>query len=118
MAIKLQCAATGDLVLVHDLAQALLGLLDKSPQGAGILTPAEMPAALSALRQLPTQAGSASASPVPPDTPADAGVPDADVPDAPVPFADEAVAMGKRAWPLIQMIERAQAAGKPIVWGV
>ena len=33
-------------------------------------------------------------------------------------FLGERVSLRLRAWPLIQMLEKAHAADKPIVWGV
>ena len=109
MAITLRCAATGDLLLLQDVAKALLGLLGKDFSAPGILEPADMPRALGLLRALPAESPQAKSDEATQDDAQDEVV---------VPFADEAVPLGKRAWALIQMIERAMAAGKPIVWGV
>ena len=46
---------------------------------------------------------------------AQANDPDPGADDAP---ADEAVALHQRAWPLVEMMKRAQAEGHDIVWGV
>jgi hypothetical protein len=109
MAITLRCAATGDLLLLQDAAKALLGLLGKDFSAPGILEPADMPRALGLLRALPAES---------PQSKSDEATQDDAQDEVVVPFADEAVPLGKRAWALIQMIERAMAAGKPIVWGV
>ncbi len=113
MAITLRCAATGDLLLLQDVAKTLLGLLGKDFSAPGILEPADMPRALGLLRALPAES---------PQSKSDEATQDDAQGDAQnevaVPFADEAVPLSKRAWALIQMIERAMAAGKPIVWGV
>jgi len=109
MAITLRCAATGDLLLLQDVAKALLGLLGKDFSAPGILEPADMPRALGLLRALPAES---------PQSKSDEATQDDAQDEVVVPFADEAVPLGKRAWALIQMIERAMAAGKPIVWGV
>lgn len=109
MAITLRCAATGDLLLLQDVAKALLGLLGKDFSAPGILEPADMSRALGLLRALPAESPQAKSDEATQDDTQDQVV---------VPFADEAVPLGKRAWALIQMIERAMAAGKPIVWGV
>lgn len=108
MSLKLRCAATGDLLLLSATADQLLGLLGKSPAQPGIIEPADMPAALQVLHNLPTP-GKDKAE-------AEGQEPEQD--EAPTSFQDESVSLRQRAWPLIQMIERAQAAGKPIVWGV
>ncbi len=63
-----------------------------------------MPAALAALKSLPSDEPSA-------ETPAKADDDDA-------PTDANAVDLRRRAWPLIQMIETALAANEPIVWGV
>jgi hypothetical protein len=109
MAITLRCAATGDLLLLQDAAKALLGLLGKDFSAPGILEPADMPRALGLLRALPAES---------PQSKSDEATQDDAQDEVVVPFADESVPLGKRAWALIQMIERAMAAGKPIVWGV
>ncbi|HET8870473.1 MAG TPA: DUF1840 domain-containing protein [Aquabacterium sp.] len=103
MAIKFKSQATGDLIMVQTTAQAVLGLIGKSADAPGILEPADMPAALAALKGASDEAA--------PDQPEDD--------DHPTPaFQDEAVSLRKHAYPLVLMIERAMKAGKPIVWGV
>ena len=102
MTVKLRCAATGDLVLLSATAKDLLGLLAKPADQAGIIEPEDMPGALAILKALP------SSKPSPAET----------EDDARPSFSDETVSLHQRAWPLIQMLERAHAAGKPIVWGV
>ncbi|MGE5452806.1 MAG: DUF1840 domain-containing protein [Acidobacteriota bacterium] len=107
MAIKFKSQATGDLVMVQATARAVLGLLGKSADEPGILEPADMPQALVTLRGAPDD--------VPPERSDD----DEDDDDQRAPsFAEEPVSLRKHAYPLTLMIERAQAAGKPIVWGV
>lgn len=101
MTIRLQCAATADLLLLNDVGDKLLGLLGKVAQEPGIIAPEDMPRAVSVLKALPDEVSLAAL---------DEG--------EPVAFADEPVSLRKRAIPLIKMIERAMAANKPIVWGV
>ncbi|MDE2594481.1 MAG: DUF1840 domain-containing protein [Burkholderiales bacterium] len=107
MAIKFKSQATGDLVMVQATAQAVLALLGKSPDEPGILEPSDMAKALAALRG----ASDEVQKPAPDDQDTHE--------DPPEPaFAEEPVSLRKHAYPLVLMIERAQAAGKPIVWGV
>ena len=54
---------------------------------------------------------------LPPSAPVAEPSDDADDERAPA-FGDEPVSLRQRAWPFIQMIERALAADKAIVWGV
>lgn len=108
MSLKLRCAATGDLLLLSATAAQLLGLLGKRSDEPGILGLAEMDRALHVLRQLSDDTPSGKTE----------TVADGDDPHAEPAFQDEGVSLRKRAWPLIKMIEEAQAAGKPIVWGV
>ena len=103
MAIKFKSQATGDLVMVQATAEAVLALLGKSPNQPGIIEPADMAHALVTLK------GASD------DVPKGRSESD-DERDEPG-FADEAVSLRKHAYPLVLMIERALAAGKPIVWG-
>jgi hypothetical protein len=104
MTFKFKSQATSDLLMLSAHAQALLQHIGKPTEAKGILTPEEMPAALSALRSLPGD--EAAAEPAKQQDDQD------DPPD------EAAVDLRRRAWPLIQMIETAQAAKEPIVWGV
>jgi hypothetical protein len=106
MPIKFKSQATGDLVMVQAHAQALLKVIGKGDASKGILEPADMDTALLAMRALSDDV---------PGSPE--GAQEAEEVKNPA-FQDEAVSLRKRAWPLIKMIEEAQAAGKPIVWGV
>lgn len=105
MTFKFKSQATSDLLMLSAHAQALLQHIGKSSDAKGILTPEEMPAALSALKSLPGEE-----PPAPQATDGDG--PEIDPPD------EVAIDLRRRAWPLIQMIEAAHAAKEPIVWGV
>jgi cyclopropane-fatty-acyl-phospholipid synthase len=102
MAIKFKSQATGDLVMVQATAEAVLALLGKSPNQPGIIEPADMAQALVTLK------GASDEVPKP-------NVDDDD--ERELGFSDEVVSLRKHAYPLVLMIERALAAGKPIVWG-
>lgn len=115
MPITFKSQATGNLVMLQKDAEALLRLIGKDVTPKGILDLHEMPAALVVLGGLPKD--EAAPRQALPQAPGAAQAVGDDEPDTPV-FADEPVSLRQRAWPLIQMIERAQAAGKPIVWGV
>mgnify|MGYP003703621025 CR=1 FL=1 len=107
MAITLRSPATGDLILLNDLAKALLGRLGKDASQPGILEPQDMADALRVLQALPDESPQADVDPTE----------DGQRPGEPG-FADEIVPLRRRAVPLMRMIEQAQAEDKPIVWGV
>jgi hypothetical protein len=111
MSVKLRCAVTGDLLLLSATAHELLGLIGKQADQPGILEPQDMPGAVAQLKALKTQLPASADAPEPNK---DDDAPSASPDDAP----QEIVSLYHRAVPLIQMIERALAAGKPIVWGV
>ena len=110
MSITFKSQATGDLFMLQAHAEALLKLLGKTPAPQGILEVKDISAALATLRALSDEV---------PKAPPPEGDEDVELVQPPEPaFVDEPVSLRKRAWPLMQMIERAQAADKPIVWGV
>lgn len=117
MPITFKSQATGDLVMLDKHAEALLHLLGKTAKAAGILEPADMAHALTALRAIedPRDAQSAARAERAAEAPADD---EEEAPGLSLSFQDEPVSLRQRAAPLIRLIEQAQAEGKPIVWGV
>ncbi|MBI5924881.1 MAG: DUF1840 domain-containing protein [Aquabacterium sp.] len=107
MALTFKSQATGNLIMVQAHALALLKVIGKADQVKGVLEPADMPAALLALRELSDE----PIAPVAENETEPSATPE-------LSFPDEFVSLRKRAWPLIKMIEEAQGADKPIVWGV
>lgn len=106
MSVTFKSKATGDLFMVSVHAEALLEPLGKTGRQPGILTVEQMPAALNTLRSLPDDA--------PEEAPEDD-----DEDQAPTAAKNaDGVSLRKRAWPFVKMIEEAQAANEPIVWGV
>lgn len=114
MSITFKSQATGDLFMVQAHAESLLKLLGKAPAAQGIIEPKDMPAALQILRALGDEVAEDEAS---------RGIDrerdeDPDDDQRGSDFQGERVSLRLRAWPLIQMLEKAHAADKPIVWGV
>lgn len=105
MIYKFKSKATGDLVMLEPQGRQLMQLLGREPSPKGILEVRDMPAARQRLLEAIAQAETAAR-----DAPAkDRGTGD-----------DErrpAVGLRQRLWPFLQMIERAQAADEPVVWG-
>ena len=118
MSITFKSQATGDLFMVQAHAESLLKLLGKAPAAKGIIEPKDMPAALETLRALGDEVAEDEGASAPGRGRDD----DADAREDGEPrepgFLGERVSLRLRAWPLIQMLEKAHAADKPIVWGV
>lgn len=98
---------TGDLVMLHAHGQRLLEIVGKDPSGPGVIQPAEMPAAVSAIHA--AVASDEAKQKRLKEEAAQRGEP---------PPEFEAVSLRMRAVPLVEMLERCEKAGKDIVWGV
>ena len=103
MIYKFKTRADGDLIMTGPVGDQLLRLIGKEPAATGIIEAAGLPAAIAALEQAVADGGEASNA-----TEAD--------PNARKPA--ERVSLKQRAWPMIQMMRRAQAEQADIVWGV
>ena len=100
MIYKFKSKATGDLIMLGPHGDQVLRAMGREPAAQGIIEPASMAAALSALQ-------GAVAAAAGDDTDAD---PDPDHP--------RSVALRQRMWPMVEMLRRAQGAGVAVVWGV
>ncbi|MBK7062196.1 MAG: DUF1840 domain-containing protein [Rubrivivax sp.] len=105
MIYKFKCKATGDLIMLGPQGDQLLRLLGREPAAQGILEPAAMAAARQQLERGLADAEAAAA-------PQDGSTTDGDE------RRPEAVGLRQRVWPFVQMLDKALAAGEPIVWGV
>lgn len=106
MIYKFKSKATGDLILLGPNGDQLLRLLGREPAAKGILEPVDMPDARQRLQAALAQAEADAAQA--------AGSGDGGDDDK----ARQAVGLRQRLWPVLQMIERAEAADEAIVWGV
>lgn len=113
MLYRFKSKATGDVIMLEATGRRVLGIIGKEPQARGILLPDQMPAAIAALqaaitleeeRARQTREARQEAAAAGRD---DAGTGDADM-----------ISLRQRAMPFIDMMRRAMAAGKEIVWGV
>ena len=100
MIYKFKSKATGDLIMLGPQGDQVLRAMGREPAAQGIIEPASIAAALSAL-----QDAVAAAAGTDPDTDTD--------PDNP-----RSVALRQRVWPMVEMLRRAQGAGVAVVWGV
>lgn len=107
MIYKFKSAATGDLIMMGPTGDALLRALGREPAPKGIIEPAAMVAAMSAIEQAVLADEAARA-----DAEREAAARGERL--AP----REGVALRQRLWPMVDMLKRAAAAGEPVVWGV
>lgn len=106
MIYKFKSKATGDVIMLGPQGDQLLRLLGREPMPKGIVEVADL---ADAQRRLAAAIAEAEAAATSPDTgPDDPGAGD----------ARQAVGLRQRLWPMVQMLQRAQAAGEPVVWGV
>lgn len=106
---KFKSKAAGDLILLDPAGDALLKIIGKEPAGRGIIEVDAMPAAIAALEEAVAADEAARQA---------AGATQADADDAAPGAPREKISLRQRAWPLIDMLRRSQAAGADIVWGV
>lgn len=105
MLVRFDSSETGELLMFASVAKTLLQAMGKATTARGTFTQAEMAGAAAALR-LAVKGEEAP----PPD--------DDDVEDEGVRKKEPVVALGQRAWPLIDMLERTSRGGPKanIVW--
>lgn len=107
MLYKFKSKAAGDLVMTQPVGDRVLKAMGREPQPQGIFLAEDLPALIQALersieadeqarQRLEAEAQARGETPPP----------------------REAVSLRLRAWPLIEMMRRAQQADKEIVWGV
>ncbi len=100
MIYKFKSAASGDVIMLAPNAELMLRLLGREPAAQGIIEPAAMPGAMAALLAAIEQE---AATPAPEE--------DAEPLRPPV-------SLRQRLWPMLELLRRAHAADKPVVWGV
>lgn len=104
--IRFSSPSSGDVQMLDAHAKQLLDVIGKNIGERGVISASEIPAALSALR-------AASAK----DAPQHAREEDTDDPDERDRRAQD-VSLGRRAFPLVDMLERAAKNGKDVTWGL
>ena len=108
MLYKFKSKAAGDLIMLEPNGRQMLQIIGKDPGPKGIILPAEMAAAASALEAaISREESERDASP---ETEAD--------PSAPGASRAERISLRQRAVPFIEMLRRCEKAGHEIVWGV
>jgi cyclopropane-fatty-acyl-phospholipid synthase len=111
MLYKFKSKATGDLIMLEPQGKQILKIIGKEPGAKGIILPNEMMAAVDALNaaveqeELAIQAAK-EASKAESDT------------VAPVTDGQRSISLKQRVVPFIDMLRRAHAEDKEVVWGV
>ena len=109
MLYEFKSKATGSVVMTQPVAERLLKIIGKEPGPTGIIVPEQMPAAIAALQAAVEAERRQGAEP--------AESPDGDEEEE-AREGRRAITLAQRAWPLIDMLEAAAAADKPVTWGV
>lgn len=111
MVYEFSSRATGNMVMTQAVAERLLQVIGKSPGAQGIITVAEMPAAIAKLK-----AAMAADKADKADKAGPAGGSAAE--DEDDQDKEKAIGLSQRAFPMVEMLERALAGDKDITWGV
>ena len=113
MLYKFKSKATGDLIMLEPQGKQILKLIGKEAGAKGIILPSEMMAAIDALRAAVEQ--EALAIQAAKDAAASAE-PQAET--SPVADGPRTISLKQRVVPFIDMLRRAHAEDKEVVWGV
>jgi hypothetical protein len=113
MLYKFKSKATGDLIMLEPQGKHILQLIGKEPGSQGIILVDEMLAAIDALNAAVAQEALAqqAAQEAAKIDAAQNGVP-------PSVEGARAISLKQRVVPFIDMLHRAHAEGKEVVWGV
>jgi len=104
MLYRFKSQATADLVMLNDTGEQVLTAMGKALEPKGVITVAQIPAALDALARAVAESEAVAA----PEE-------DADADDA---RQADTVRLRQRTTPLVAMLKESLAAGKDVVWGV
>ena len=108
MLYKFKSKATGDLIMLEPQGKQVLHIIGKEPGAKGIIEPAEMLAAIDALHAAVEREEAAH-------TAAEQAAKDA---GEPVHNGAKGITLRQRIVPFVDMLRRAHAEDKEVVWGV
>jgi hypothetical protein len=108
MIYKFKSKAAGDVIMMGPAGDMVLRTIGKEPAPKGIIEPAAMPAAIRALEAAIAAEESAR----------EEAEREAAAKGQALAPREGVVTLRQRAWPLVDMMKRAHAADKEIVWGV
>jgi hypothetical protein len=95
MLYRFKSVATGEVIMTGVRGDHLLQIIGKPPSAKGTVSPEELPAAIRALERAVVADDASSDE-----------------------LTHDRVSLRQRAWPLVDMFKRAQAAQTAVVWGV
>ena len=107
MIYKFKSKAAGDLIMMGPTGDQVLRIIGKQPAPKGIIEPTAMAAAMAAIERAVADEEAARAQA---EREAQA--------EGRTLAPREGVSLRQRAWPMVEMLKRAQSAGHEIVWGV
>lgn len=107
MLFKFKSRATAELIMLEANGRQLLEIIGKAPDAHGIVTVAQIPAAIAALEAAVLADDAARTAP------ADA---DQDAPDDGAQPQRDTVSLRQRAAPFIDMLRRSAAEDHDVVW--
>ena len=107
MIYKFKSKAAGDVIMMGPAGDQVLRAIGREPAAQGIFDVTALPAAIAAIAAAVAADEAARA----------AAEQEAAAEGRKLPPRD-AVTLRQRAWPLLEMMKRAQAADVPVVWGV
>ncbi len=106
--VTFRSRAAADVTMLSDHAQALLSIIGKALGERGVITADQLPGALSALKAAIGRENAA---------PAEAETRDGSNDDEGA-RGEPPVRLSQRAWPLVDLLERADRAHADVLWGV
>lgn len=109
MMITFQSQAAGDVMMFGDVAKQMLRIIGKEPADKGIITAAQLPAAIAALKE-----AIAADKAVRTERPASGQVETKTEPDG---GQELFVSASQRAQPLLELFEWSLKDEKPVLWG-
>lgn len=107
MLFKFKSPAAGDLIMLEPNGRRVLLIMGKDAAPTGIILPEQMPAAVQALTAAIAQE----------EAEQQAALAAAKAQGHPAPTF-EAVSLRKRAWPMVEMLQRCAKENAPVSWGV
>ncbi|MBV7542403.1 DUF1840 domain-containing protein [Acidovorax sp. sic0104] len=107
MLYKFKSRAAADLIMLEPQGRQVVTLMGKTPGASGIVTAAQIPAAIAAL-----EAAVAAEEALP------ASAADAEEDDTAADDRQDAVRLRQRVAPFIDMLRRSAAENVDVVWGV
>lgn len=113
MLYKFKCKATGDLIMLEPQGRQILTLIGKEPGPQGIILPSDMLPAIAALQEAVVREETALQA----AREAAQAAGEGGIQQAPTD-ANKTISLKQRVVPFIDMLRRAHAEDKQVVWGV